>query len=73
MRTRGPAGLSIIGAALYPAKLQTHFIDSSFVSVRALTFENARDITIVANRFQNMAGPAIAFSGITRSEFWTMS
>lgn len=61
------SGLSIIGAALYPAKLQTHFIDSSFVSVRALTFENARDISIVANRFQNMAGPAIAFSGITRS------
>ncbi|RKE83472.1 right-handed parallel beta-helix repeat-containing protein [Rhizobium sp. AG855] len=61
------SGLSIVGAALYPAKLRTSFTDSSFAGLKAVSLENTRDISIVGNRFQDMTGPAIALSGVTRS------
>lgn len=61
------SGLSIIGAALYPAKMRSSFTDSSFVGLNAVSLENARDIVIVGNRFQDMAGPAIALSGVMHS------
>ncbi|TPP06747.1 right-handed parallel beta-helix repeat-containing protein [Rhizobium glycinendophyticum] len=62
------SGLSIIGAALYPAKMRSSFSDSSFVGLNSMSLENARDIAIVGNRFQDMLGPAIAMSGVTNSQ-----
>lgn len=61
------SGLSIIGAALYPAKMRSSFTDSSFVGMNAVSLQNARDIAIVGNRFQDMVGPAIALSGVMHS------
>jgi poly(beta-D-mannuronate) C5 epimerase len=62
------SGLSIIGAALYPAKMRSSFSDSSFVGLNAVSLENARDIAVVGNRFQDMVGPAITMSGVTHSQ-----
>jgi poly(beta-D-mannuronate) C5 epimerase len=61
------SGLSIIGAALYPAKLRSSFTSSRFIGLSAVSLQNARDITIVGNRFEHMAGPAIALSGVLRA------
>jgi poly(beta-D-mannuronate) C5 epimerase len=61
------SGLSISGAALYPAKMRSSLTDSSFVGLNAVSLQNARDIAIVGNRFRDMAGPAVTLSGVMHS------
>jgi poly(beta-D-mannuronate) C5 epimerase len=61
------SGISITGAALYPAKMRSSFSDSSFVGVKAVSVENTRDLAFLGNRFRDMVGPAITLSGVMQS------
>lgn len=61
------SGISIIGAALMPAKMQSFFVDSSFTKVSSINLLDARNILIAGNQFRDAAGPAIAMKGVTNT------
>lgn len=59
------SGISIIGAALMPAKMQSFFVDSRFDKVSSVSLLNTHNILIAGNQFRDAAGPAIAMKGVT--------
>ncbi|CAH0342088.1 right-handed parallel beta-helix repeat-containing protein [Rhizobium sp. CECT 9324] len=59
------SGISIIGAALMPARMQSFFVDSHFDKVSSVSLLNTHNILIAGNQFRDAAGPAIAMKGVT--------
>ncbi|MFN3717867.1 MAG: right-handed parallel beta-helix repeat-containing protein [Rhizobium rhizophilum] len=62
------SGLSILGAALFPSKITSHVVDSSFENVSGLSLENTHRMLVAGNRFSGGAGPAIAMKGVTGAD-----
>ncbi len=61
------SGISIIGAALFPARKRTFFVNSDFAHVNSLDLHNTHDIQVSSNRFTSSLGPAISMKGVTQS------
>jgi parallel beta-helix repeat protein len=61
------SGIAIIGAALFPAKLHTYFIDSDFSNVGSLNLLNTRDVLVSGNRFAEPMGPAVGLKGVSHA------
>lgn len=59
------SGLSILGAALFPSKIPSFVVDSSFEDVSGVSLENTHRVVMNGNRFTGGAGPAIAMKGVT--------
>jgi parallel beta-helix repeat protein len=61
------SGISIIGAALFPAKTHTFFINSDFSNVGSLNLHNTRDVLVSGNRFVTSLGPAVGLKGVSHA------
>lgn len=62
------SGLSILGAALFPSKIGSHIVDSSFDNVSGVNLENIHRVTVAGNRFSGGTGPAVAMKGVTGAD-----
>lgn len=62
------SGLSVLGAALFPSKVGSHFVDSTFDNVSGLSLENTHRLVVSGNRFAGGAGPSIALKGVTGAQ-----
>lgn len=62
------SGVSILGAALFPSKISSFVVDSTFERVSGLSLENTHRLVISGNRFSGGTGPAIALKGVTGAQ-----
>lgn len=61
------SGISIIGAALLPAKIRSFFVESAFDRVSGVNLLDTHNVLIAQNRFRDADGPAIAMKGVNRA------
>ncbi|UJW74932.1 right-handed parallel beta-helix repeat-containing protein [Rhizobium sp. SL42] len=58
------SGISIIGAALLPAKMRSFFVESAFDRVSSVDLLDTHNVLIARNQFRDADGPAIAVKGV---------
>lgn len=66
--TGSTSGVSVLGAALFPAKISSFIVESAFDNVGGISLQNTHRIRLSGNRISGGAGPAIALKGVTGAD-----